>query len=50
MGLEYFPRLIVFENEHVKDAGKYDSVINFLKKEGYNIIEEGIDTMAVKYQ
>tara|TARA_Y100000385_G_C13064662_1_gene626133 strand:+ start:126 stop:989 length:864 start_codon:yes stop_codon:yes gene_type:complete len=49
MGLEYFPRLIVFENEHVKDAGKYDSVINFLKKEGYNIIEEGIDTMAVKY-
>ncbi len=48
MGLEYFPRLIVFENEHVKDAGKYDSVIDFLKKKGYNIIEEGIDTMAVR--
>jgi FkbM family methyltransferase len=48
MGLEYFPRLIVFENEHVIHAGKYDGVINFLKKEGYNIIEEGIDTMAVK--
>jgi FkbM family methyltransferase len=49
MGLEYFPKLIVFENEHVKDAGKYDNVINFLKKEGYNIIKEGIDTMAIKY-
>ncbi len=48
MGLEYFPRLIVFENEHCIAAGKYESAIWFLKGKGYDIIEEGIDTLAVK--
>ena len=48
MGLEYFPRIIVFENEHVKEAGKYESAINFLREKGYNILDGGIDTLAVR--
>lgn len=48
MGLEYFPEIIIFENEHCKVDGKYNIAIDFLKQKGYTIIEEGIDTLATK--
>ena len=48
MGLKYLPRMIVFENNHCKDMGKYDEARNYLERKGYSIIEEGIDTLAIK--
>jgi len=48
MGLLYFPKIIIFENEHCKSEGKYNEAINFLLEKGYNIIEEDIDTLAIK--
>jgi hypothetical protein len=40
--------MIVFENNHCKDMGKYDEARNYLERKGYSIIEEGIDTLAIK--
>lgn len=48
MGLRYLPRMIVFENNHCKAMGKYDKARNYLEREGYSIIEEGGDTLAIK--
>ena len=48
MGLKYLPRMIVFENNHCKDMGKYDEARNYLERKGYSIVEEGIDTLAIK--
>ena len=31
MGLKYLPKFIIFENEHSKSLGTYESCINYLK-------------------
>lgn len=46
--IKYLPKLIVFENQHIKERGDYDELVEFLKKNNYDLIEEGIDTMATK--
>ena len=48
MGLKYLPKFIIFENEHSKFIGTYDKVYNYLSDLNYEIIEYGIDTLAIK--
>lgn len=48
MGLKYLPKFIVFENEHSKTLGTYIPVKKYLEHLNYNVIEIGIDTLAVK--
>jgi len=48
MSLKYLPKFIIFENEHSKFIGTYEPCINHLKNLNYEIIEYGIDTLAVK--
>jgi len=48
MGLKYLPKFIIFENEHSKFINTYSKVYEYLSDLKYEIIEYGIDTLAVK--
>jgi len=48
MSLKYFPKLIIFENSHIKDDYAYILLQEFLTKKGYHLIEIHGDTLAVR--
>lgn len=48
MSLKYLPKFIIFENEHSKFINTYNKVFKFLSDLNYEIIEYGIDTIAIK--
>ncbi len=48
MSLKYFPKLIIFENMHIKENCDYELLSNFLKEKGYSITDFDGDTLAIK--
>ena len=48
MSLKYFPKLIIFENMHIKENNDYNLVCEFLIKNGYFLTDYNRDTLAVK--
>lgn len=48
MSLSYFPKLIIFENGHIKENSDYNELCTFLEERGYSITDFGNDTLAIK--
>jgi hypothetical protein len=48
MSLKYFPKLIIFENMHIKENQDYNLLCNFLKEKGYTITDFDGDTLAIR--
>jgi len=48
MSLKYFPKIIIFENDHVKRMNNYEKLEDFLKNKNYKLIDFGFDTLAIK--
>lgn len=48
MSLKYFPKLIIFENFHVKRMGNYENLKSFLISKDYEIIDFDLDTLAIR--
>ncbi len=48
MSLKYFPKLIIFENMHIKENQDYVLLCNFLKEKGYSINDFDGDTLAIR--
>jgi len=48
MSLKYFPKLIIFENMHIKENNDYELLSNFLKEKGYSITDFDLDTLAIR--
>lgn len=48
MSLKYFPKIIIFENAHVKRMNNYEKLENFLMSKNYKLIDFGFDTLAIK--
>lgn len=48
MSLNYFPKIIIFENAHVKRMDNYDELEYFLINKNYKLIDFGFDTLAIK--
>jgi len=48
MSLKYFPKLIIFENFHVKRMGNYENLESFLISKDYEIIDFDSDTLAIR--
>lgn len=48
MSLKYLPKLIIFENAHVKRMGNYENLKNFLINKNYKLIDFEFDTLAIK--
>jgi FkbM family methyltransferase len=48
MSLKYFPKLIIFENHHIKDNQEYNLLCEFLKGKNYVITDFDGDTLAIK--
>lgn len=46
--LKYLPRMIVFENVHIKENWEHPILHGFLVQNGYDIIEFDGDTLAIK--
>lgn len=46
--LKYLPKIIIFENQHIIDMNLYDDTVDFLTKNNYKLVEEGMDSMAIK--
>jgi len=47
MSLKYFPKLIIFENDHIKDNEDYNLLCDFLKSKNYVITDFDGDTLAI---
>jgi hypothetical protein len=48
MSLNYFPKLIIFENMHLKRMGNYENLKMFLHKKNYKILDLGLDSLAIR--
>jgi hypothetical protein len=48
MSLKYFPKLIIFENMHIKENDDYELLSNFLIEKGYSITDFDLDTLAIR--
>lgn len=48
MSLKYLPKLIIFENMHIKENNKYHMINSFLFKKGFTLIDYYGDTLAVR--
>lgn len=47
MSIERLPKLIIFENEHIKKSHEYELLCSYLIDKNYQIYEYGQDTLAL---